>query len=1116
MTNFRTAGPGISIINWLLQLPTNPTITSSCLHSASTVEPAIMDVDDPWNWSIDRVVQELCTSNRSWQPGLTTTSMPDPELLEKALRENEVSGSVLLIDVDDNVMRQDFGLRVLAQRTFLRDGIAELRLKSAQCQLYMQKHHPMSTVSSQISRGLFDFAHQQPPQSGAGLALQFGHPPYPRPTLALPAPGGEVISQQDAQSPASLQSFLQDLPSPADVLSDVRAARGEYIVCDALGNKRRKLGLTNSVNTVALQIEDNPQTTQPDRNVEVSQGESGILTPAPEPVTDCEPESNGKKRKRIAPTLITSEIDKDRNRDIPTAADNVILNDPHNVEPGVPFIGDDGKKRLVPIHQSDPDADEPYSYEKELRRSMIPEKQALDQGGETGLKAAKEILEAAERKKSHAHAESLSKGYLGTGKMCVDEIFYEGVAKGQELSASEDPTEFTEGFRNISNGRRLYVYGIMKGFFRAERHVFSRDGKFFSAVRPYDVRLAPKHQNASFTLYYSAPDGQITAKREEFPSWPEIDPEVIAQRPVITGDAGPGVFGGADSYADWDPSCLEKYEFLTGGDEVLPLYGESDEENEYDLDTWREMEEERGDALEKPLHALKRPHLTSEDVEKAIDEGIAEILIKWNEKQLPKLQRKAYRMWKKSGYEKKQAIKAAQGELKHLIERIAKLQREIAGEVWTSKLQVRKQTQILEPSIFDREDLNWGISILEDLNAPVKPVPRARSSLKSKKSIVTAQDGEEGESIETDLSSPEDELEDFILSDDASSTGEEIELNLADGEEEDEDATMSDASLSDAAEEKSKSPSKVGKIHLKTPDIEENEPMSDFHDDTFNPLMSDDHANTATSLSSPGGRITAEVKEESNRPKLPTASSRAPPEVYDLTMLSSDDGPPVIDLVTPKKKRPLIKLINRNSSLKAPIQISDSDDLELPALNNLPPYTKPGAIAQYANRTWESLLDRDRLLISVLHSMDEPSRTDIFSFISNFTEEEFWFSMHQVLEALRDLNQSVKGMDTSVFETLSRLARFFEIYVDCKYHSWRETPSKRAAKKLIDNKAKWFTSFFQLCSNLENFFERKSRSVQPSTPDKRKGITQDNADDTDDDDEEGPQSAVKRRSKPIT
>jgi hypothetical protein len=85
-------------------------------------------------------------------------------------------------------------------------------------------------------------------------------------------------------------------------------------------------------------------------------------TAAPE-TSDPALHANGKKRKRIAPTLITSEIDLSRNRDIPTAADDVIHNDPLNIEPGLAFIGEDGRKRLVPVRQLDGQPDEAYRYE---------------------------------------------------------------------------------------------------------------------------------------------------------------------------------------------------------------------------------------------------------------------------------------------------------------------------------------------------------------------------------------------------------------------------------------------------------------------------------------------------------------------------------------------------------------------------------------------------------------------------------------------------------------------------------------------------------------------------------------------------------------------------------
>jgi hypothetical protein len=58
-------------------------------------------MDDPWHWSIDRVVQELCTRQRTWEPRATLKDLPaDASFeLENKIREEEVDGCMLLADV---------------------------------------------------------------------------------------------------------------------------------------------------------------------------------------------------------------------------------------------------------------------------------------------------------------------------------------------------------------------------------------------------------------------------------------------------------------------------------------------------------------------------------------------------------------------------------------------------------------------------------------------------------------------------------------------------------------------------------------------------------------------------------------------------------------------------------------------------------------------------------------------------------------------------------------------------------------------------------------------------------------------------------------------------------
>lgn len=79
MANFNLTGSQ-RILAWLdtLQLP----VATLCPL------PAIME--DPWDWDVDRVIQELCTADRLWEPRVKTQSTPDPESFGNKLRESEV------------------------------------------------------------------------------------------------------------------------------------------------------------------------------------------------------------------------------------------------------------------------------------------------------------------------------------------------------------------------------------------------------------------------------------------------------------------------------------------------------------------------------------------------------------------------------------------------------------------------------------------------------------------------------------------------------------------------------------------------------------------------------------------------------------------------------------------------------------------------------------------------------------------------------------------------------------------------------------------------------------------------------------------------------------------
>lgn len=1050
----------LSVLRWIDGLVIQPILGNSISPSHLNT---ITDMDDdPWDWAVDRVVQELCTENRSWQPYANDMRRPDPAPLETALREQEIHGYTLLQDIEDQEIKEVLGIKVFGHRSFIKCAIIELRHKSLK---YLEYHktHTIRSASSHHTLSINNFVPEHAPAAN----------------LSTPAP----------QYPIS-----PGLSATNDTPIDRRSPNGEYTV-DTPGNKRRRLDSEDPAGNDLPEFADDTNqdvgTIGEAKSPEVVNEES-----APSPLPDLEQPTNVKIKKRIAPTLITSTIDPDRNRVIPTLADD--LSDSKIIEVGVPYLGKDGKKRLLPTLQSTPSSLEPYAY----AATPIAPNLAAPSTNDSRPKS-KEVSKSID--------DVLATGYLGKRKMRVDNVFYEEIEAGQELPDSNDDMTISLGMKDISSGRRLYVNRLMRHFLRSKPQSFVRDGKLHSAIIPYDPKLTPRFQNPSFTLFSESPEGRIQPRREELRSWPEINPEATPQNHDVVQGENSATFNlgisdllnGLGSYDDWDPDNLEKYNDLEGGDEILPLYGDSDSDNDYDEETWREIEAEQGEKLEKTERPSRRPPIGEEEVNAAIDVGIARLAAKWRETKLPKLQPKGFRLWNKAHKLKtwKADILTAQNKFDHLVARIEKIRDEIVSEIWTSEKQVMKQVSIFEPSVFDRENLAWKIAVLKMKTPPAKPSQSPQ--VKIQKSTVPKVEGQgegEGDSLDSDSSS-DDEMDDFIIDDDPMDL-EEHELDLADGEGSDDDATISDASESGSLA-KPVTPSKNS-----TP----------FQSDS--PATSTASTPQSNQEDTPSSRATVKDEEPSLPQHRPEHRRSVSENVIDLTMLTSDSAPEIspkptsnfVDLtVTPKKKKSKITVTHRNSGSRSPITLdSDSfpDPDKLPSLKNM------AEIGKYGFEIWEQLLDRERLLICIIYRMEPETRERILDFVSSIKEAELWYSMAQVMTSYRDSQRDVKGMDASLFKTLNMLIRLFEGYVDRKYYPYSEIPAASSIQKVAECQKVHFTNFFKFIKKLQGYFDRKPASQPSSSPSARKG----KAVASEESDEDGePLSAVRqKRSEALT
>ena len=85
---------------------------------------------DPNDWSIDRVIQEVCLNPRPvWFQDTNSSRIPDAAALEQVLRDNHVDGDVLL-SIDMQILREDLGIKSLGQRRAILKTIDHLRGQS--------------------------------------------------------------------------------------------------------------------------------------------------------------------------------------------------------------------------------------------------------------------------------------------------------------------------------------------------------------------------------------------------------------------------------------------------------------------------------------------------------------------------------------------------------------------------------------------------------------------------------------------------------------------------------------------------------------------------------------------------------------------------------------------------------------------------------------------------------------------------------------------------------------------------------------------------------------------------------------------------------------------------
>lgn len=159
-------------------------------------------MEDPFDWSVDQVVAALCNATTSWTQSKAVSPLPEFSHFERALRDNEVTGSILLTQVDHASLREDLGLKILGHRGTIMLAIHKLRGQSQKWKEHIQEvaaQTPLPGSGVMMSPG---------PISHSGL----GTPLYGSPVFVPPSAGNMCngYRQSPAVSPQRAQQHERE------------------------------------------------------------------------------------------------------------------------------------------------------------------------------------------------------------------------------------------------------------------------------------------------------------------------------------------------------------------------------------------------------------------------------------------------------------------------------------------------------------------------------------------------------------------------------------------------------------------------------------------------------------------------------------------------------------------------------------------------------------------------------------------------------------------------------------------------------------------------------------------------------------------------------------------
>lgn len=878
---------------------------------------------------------------------------------------------------------------------------------------------------------------------------------------------------------------------------------GEHAILKESGQERRNLH-TDQDSSVVQVSDVSELALKPNVN---SENEIPILA-EPQALDAPDVLARGGGRKRIQPTLITSE-EKQRNSNIDQVSSIVhgsdtseLLQEPSEkfeieesllaepqalIAPGILLIDDQGRKRMRPILITNESHDQDEGTSEEMlakNLSTVSESSknsfCIPQIQASNLRNPEEI-------------------YLGVRSLSIDIIFYSDAKIGQEvdhsvkygriwnIGDSNEQNSFLIFGSPFGNGQRRYVGARIKHYLLSRKSgIFGHKGQ--ATILPYPDSLAKKHHPLSATVFRKT-SGKIVATRTDRSKWLGKSSQ-LSQAQKFTSNP----FSESDEFSEnsenvnkgWD--YLEKWNHMDGNDEILPVYGDSNSEGEYDLDTWREIEEEQG-KLKRPKRPTGRPKskkLSRDEVDQAIETAMKNIIDHWELVHLPMLHSKAWRLWMKSrrDHNTLSQVGLFTKEIKRLDGRLIKLVKEIGREEWATIDKVIKQCNCMEASLFERQIYRWKISVLESKSAPKKLPPRPKKpKVATRKPLEPLKDSEEDIWSEANESeSSDDDLDGFVVDDDS----EDAFFTAAD--EDDGEVSAGENNISEAMAEDMDNAADV------------NIEISDLGSDVIKP----ENVGTQSIMS----RAVPLLQSSSKRP----LNERL--DIIDLTQLSEsseDDASvgnpglatpiPVLPISAAKKEHSPKREPRKSTEFKIPPMATDVDSIvvdldsdisdeeamsEAVLLSQwiLPELHEVDRIHHLSADLLVERNDRKRLLIWTIDHTHPFRRQRVAQRIVDYTTEQVQSSVWAALKTFEDPNLKIDEMNEDASDDYMLIAAWYVCWTIPVRVGSRGI--KQQHIEITSGEEKGFQQFYQFLQKSLKYYE--ALDIEAPTKQKRRAL----------------------------